>query len=53
MYSIGFEAVKIYNSFDLSDENRKKFFEIIKGFDNFVIGEINEIYERYVFNSRD
>lgn len=53
LYSIGPEAVKIYNSFDLSDENRKKLSEIIKGFDNFAIGETNETYERYVFNSRD
>ena len=53
LYSIGPEAVKIYNSFDLSEANRKKLSEIIKGFDNFAIGETNETYERYVFNSRD
>jgi len=53
LYSIGPEAVEIYNSFDLSEENRKKPSEIIKGFDNFAIGETNETYERYVFNSRD
>ena len=53
LYSIGPEAVKIYNSFDLSKENRKKLSEIFKGFDNFAIGETNETYEGYVFNSRD
>ena len=52
LYSIGLEAVEIYNSFDLSEENRKKLSEIIKRFDNFAIGETNETYERYVFNSR-
>ena len=53
LYSVGPDAVKIYNSFDLSDDNRRKLSEIIKQFDNFAIGETNETYERYVFNSRD
>lgn len=53
LYSVGPDAVKIYNSFDLSDENRRKLSEIIKQLDNFAIGETNETYERYVFNSRD
>ena len=47
------DAVKIYNSFDLSEANRRKLSEIIKEFDKFAIGETNETYERYVFNSRD
>lgn len=34
LYSVGPEAVKIYNSFDLSDENQRKLSEIIKQFDN-------------------
>lgn len=45
--------VKIYNSFDLSEEDWKKLSEIIKGFDNFPIGKTNETYEQYVFNSHD
>ena len=53
LYSIGPDAVKIYNSFDLSEANRRKLSEIIKEFDKFAIGETNETYERYVFNSRD
>ena len=53
LYSVGPDAVKIYNSFDLSDENRRKLSEIIKQFDNFAISETNETYERYDFNSRD
>ena len=53
LYSVGPDAVKIYNSFDLSDENRRKLSKIIKEFDNFAIGETNETYERYVFDSRD
>ena len=53
LYSIGSNAVKIYNSFDLSDENRRKLSEIMKEFDKYAIGETNETYERYMFNSRD
>lgn len=53
LYSIGPDAVKIYNSFDLSEGNRCKLSEIIKEFDNFVIGETNETYKRYVFNRHD
>ena len=30
LYSIGTEAVKTYNSFDMTDENRKNLAEIIK-----------------------
>ena len=53
LYSIGPAAVKIYNTFDLSEANRHKLSEIIKEFDKFVIGETNEMYEHSVFNSRD
>ena len=42
-----------YNSFDLGEANRHKLTEILKGFDNFAIGETNETYESYGFNSRD
>ena len=50
LYSIGPDAIKKYNRFDLSEENRRKLSEIIKEFDRFAIGETNEIYERYIFN---
>lgn len=53
LYSIGPDAIKIYNSFDLSEANRRKLSEIIKEFDMYAIGETNETYEWYVFNSRD
>jgi len=55
LYSIGPNAVKIseiYNSFDLSEENRRKLSAIMTEFDKYVIGETNETYERYMFNSR-
>ena len=53
LYSIGPDAIKIYNSLDLSEANRRKLSEIIKEFGKYAIGETNKTYERYVFNSRD
>ena len=37
----------------MSEENRRKLTEIIKEFDNYAVGETNERYERYLFNSRE
>ena len=53
LYSIGTEAVKTYNSFDMTEENRRKLSEIMIEFDKYAIGETNETYERYIFNSRN
>ena len=53
LYSIGQDAVKTYNGFDMSEENRRKLDEIIKEFDNYAVGETNETYERYIFNRRE
>ena len=53
LYSIGPEAIKTYNSFDISEENQQKLPEILKCFKDYAIGETNETYERYIFNSRN
>ena len=53
LYSLSQEAVKTYNSFDMSEKNHWKLAEIIKEFDNYAVGETNETYERYIFNSRE
>lgn len=53
LYSIGSDAVKIYKGFDLSEENSSRLSETMKEFDKYAIGETNETYERYMFNSRD
>jgi hypothetical protein len=49
LYCIGQEAVKVYNIFDLAPEDKVK---IIDEFDKYAIGQVNETYERYNFNSR-
>ncbi|KAK3749295.1 hypothetical protein QZH41_007558 [Actinostola sp. cb2023] len=53
LYSIGTEAIKTYNSFDMTDETHRNLSEIMKEFDKYAIGETNETYERYIFNRRD
>ena len=51
---MGDQALKIYNGFSFtSTENNRTVAEILEKFDQFAIGEINEIYERYVFNNRN
>lgn len=54
LHCIGPEALKIFNGmpFDNAHE-REKLESIIQKFDEFTIGETNEMYERYVFNSRN
>jgi hypothetical protein len=51
LHSIGPHALKIYNGFNVSS-NEQNLQTIIAKFDNFIIGELNDTYERYVFNNR-
>ena len=51
LYSIGPDAMKIYNSFDLSEANRRKLSEILNEFDNFATGETNETYINATFST--
>ena len=57
LHVMGDQALKIYNGFNCAttEDNRSvhSVDEILAKFDQFAIGEINEIYERYVFNNRD
>lgn len=54
LHCIGSEAVKIYNGlpFD-TPEDKGTLSAIINKFAQFTIGEMNETYERYLFNSRN
>ena len=54
LHCIGPEALIIYNGMSFEDaEDREKLDCIIQKCDQFTIGEVNETYERYVFNSRN
>ena len=47
-------ARKVYNTFTFSDQEDKNDVALLmKKFDAHIIGELNETYERYVFNKRE
>ena len=50
---IGSDAMNIYDGFVLSDEERKDIKNILDAFEKYCIGETNETYERFIFNSRN
>lgn len=50
LHCLADDALKAYNSFQLEEVATVD--EIIKEFDNYVIGEVNVAYERYCFNKR-
>ena len=52
--TLGDDALRAYNEFIFytTDDNRTVE-EIIVKFNTFAIGEVNETYERFVFNKRD
>ena len=54
LHCVGPEALKIFNGMSFSNpSDREKVECIIATFDEFTIGEVNETYKRYVFNSRN
>ena len=47
-------ALKAYNGFQFdTDDDERAVDEIIRIFDAFVVGEVNETHEDYIFNRRD
>ena len=53
LHTLGDEALRVYNGFHFtSSEEYRKVDEILSKFDSFAIGEVNETYERFVFNKR-
>ena len=54
LHTLGDEGLKIYNGFHFdTEENTRTTAEILAKFDCFAIGEVNETYERFLFNRRD
>jgi hypothetical protein len=49
---MGSEADEICSSFQLSDDNKKKFNVVNKKFDRYFIPKRNDIFERAKFNKR-
>lgn len=47
-------ALKVYNGLSFeSEEDRQNLSKILEKLEEYAIGEVNETYERYVFNSRN
>ena len=54
LHCLGPDALRVYNGLPFeSEEDKKTLSKIMDKLDEFAIGEVNETYERYVFNSRD
>ena len=52
LHCIGPDALKVYNTFNLPEDDSTKLKDIVQKFEEFIIGEPNETYERYKFNQR-
>ena len=54
LHSAGTQALKVYNSLKFAPAEDKNDLETItRKFDDHIIGQVNETYERYKFNRRD
>ena len=54
LHCIGTEGLTIYNGFQFENETDRKILQkVLEKFDEFTLGQTNETYERYVFNSRN
>ena len=51
--SIDTEALKVYNGFVFAPDETRDVTHIIRKFDEHIIGQLNETYERYQFNCRN
>ena len=47
--SIGTDALKIYNGFAFDNSDTRDIATILKKFDEQIIGELHETYERYIY----
>ena len=54
LHCLGPDAMKIYNGMQFTSETDcRTLSKIIEKFDEFTMGEVNETYERYIFNRRN
>ena len=51
--TVGPKGLAIYNSFDLTEDEKDNLKLIKEKFETYIIGETNETYERFTFNKRD
>ncbi|XP_064622353.1 uncharacterized protein K02A2.6-like [Lineus longissimus] len=54
LHTLGDDGLRIYNGFQFeTEEDERTVDEVLAKFDNFAFGEINETFERFVFNQRN
>ena len=54
LHCIRTEGLKIYNGFQFENETDRRILQkVLEKFDEYTLGQTNETYERYVFNSRN
>ena len=53
LHCLGTDVLRVYNGLSFAtEEDKKKLSKIMEKLDEYAIGEVNESYKRYVFNSR-
>ena len=53
LHTLADDALRVYNGFQFdSDDSERTVNDIIEKFEDFAVGEVNETYERYLFNRR-
>ncbi|XP_011688911.1 PREDICTED: uncharacterized protein LOC105450661 [Wasmannia auropunctata] len=50
--TIGEEGIDIFNNFNLSEEDQKKYEAVVKKFDEYLLPKKNIVYERFLFYKR-
>ncbi|XP_037813721.1 uncharacterized protein LOC119604894 [Lucilia sericata] len=51
--AVGEDGLELFQTFNLSSENKKKYQEVLAAFENFCVPEKRIVYERFLFFSRN
>lgn len=52
LHLAGQEAIDVYNTFDLTAEDKKDYDKLVQAFEAYCLPQSNETFERYVFRNR-
>lgn len=51
--SLGTEAIELFHTLELRDEDKKKYDKVVKAFEDFCKPQTNEVYQSFLFHSRN
>lgn len=51
--AVGPAAVEVFNSFNITEEKKQEYEEVVKAFSDFCSPKTNEVYESFVFHGRN